>query len=238
MEQSKKSKDRILRIYTLGDFDLRIGNQSIFEDKKRSYKIFELLKYFITFRNRKLLPETIIENLLSENEFSDPKNVLRTQIFRLRQALKKIIPKDIDESEYFNISFTNGYYILYLGKLVALDIADFEKFIADGDRVREKNTNEAIRLYKEAIKLYKGNYLSESSYSVWIIPIRNYYERLFIKTLFKLIEILKEKEDYLSIIELCEQVIIIEPYEEALHIYMMEAMLKVGQVKNAMSHYE
>lgn len=49
---------------------------------------------------------------------------------------------------------------------------------------------------------------------------------------------LKEKEEHTNIIELCEEAIIIEPYEEALHIYLIEAMLKTGQIKNAMSHYE
>lgn len=238
MKQDKVSKDPILEIYTLGDFDVKIGNQSVFEDKYRSYKIFYLFQYFITFRNRKLLPETIIENLWPENESDDPKNVLRTQIFRLRKTLKRIIPEYADESKYFHIAFANGYYIFHLGELGVLDIREFEKFIAEGDKALERNSEEAINLYNEAIRLYKGNYLMENSQSIWLIPIRNHYNRLYIKTLFKLIDLLKDKDDYSDIIELCEEAILIEPYEEALHIYLMEAMLKIGQVRNAMSHYE
>lgn len=238
MKQDKVSKKPILQICTLGDFDVKIGSQSVFSDKYRSYKIFHLFQYFITFRNRKLLPETIIETLWSDKEFNDPKNVLRTQIFRLRKTLKMIIPKDADESEYFHIVFTNGYYIFYLGELAVLDIEELEKRISEGDKAREEDKDEAIKLYKEAIRLYKGNYLMENSQSIWLIPIRNHYNRLYIKTLFKLIDLLKDKENYSYIIELCEEAIVIEPYEEALHIYLMEAMLKVGQVRNAMSHYE
>lgn len=238
MKSEKVSKELILQIYTLGDFDLKLDGDSVFEDKCRSYKILNLLQYFITFRNRKLLPETIIENLLSENEFSDPKNVLRTQIFRIRQILKKIIPEDADESKYFNITFSNGYYIFFIGEFTVLDIADFEKIIEEGNAAIERNSDEAIKLFKEAIILYKGNYMNENSQSIWLIPIRNYYNRLYIKTVFKLIDLLRDKEDYSSIIELCENVIAIEPYEETLHICLMEAMLKMGQVRNAMSHYE
>lgn len=227
-----------LYIHTLGDFDISFGEQSQLKESSRSYKLFKLFEYFITFRGRKLLPETIIENLWQDKESSDPKNVLRTQIFRLRQIFKKILPRDIDASKYFNISFNNGYYIFELGELTILDIEEFEKYIDQGDSKKSDNIDETIEFFYKAIRLYKGPYLSENSYEAWLVPIRNHFGRLYLKTLFKLIEILKEKEEYVKIIELCEEAIIIEPYEEALHIYLIEAMLKTGQIRNAMSHYE
>jgi DNA-binding SARP family transcriptional activator len=227
-----------LRIHTLGDFDVSFEEQSILGESNRSYKLIKLLEYFITFRGRKLLPETIIENLWSDNEYSDPKNVLRTQIFRLRQVLKKTAAKGIDISQCFNINFSNGYYCFELGRQAVLDVEEFETYINQGDKVKENDINEAIKLFKKALQLYKGPYLSENAYEVWLIPIRNHYRRLYLKTIFKLLEMYKEKEDYAGIIEQCEEVIITEPYEEALHIYLIEAMLKIGQIKNAMSHYE
>lgn len=227
-----------LHIHTLGDFDISFIGQSQLKESSRSYKLFKLFEYFITFRGRKLLPETITENLWENKESNDPKNVLRTQIFRLKQLLKKIIPNDIDTAKYFVISFSNGYYSFELGELTILDTEEFEKLIDQGDSRKSDNIDEAIELYYKAIKLYKGPYLSENSYEAWLVPIRNHYNRLYLKTLFKLVEILKEKEEYSKIIELCEEAIIIEPFEEALHIYLIEAMLKTGQIRNAMSHYE
>lgn len=227
-----------LHIRTLGDFDISLGEQSLLKESSRSYKLYKLLQYFITFRNRKLLPETVIDNLWQDSESNDPKNMLRTQIFRLRQLIKKFLPKGADEAKYFSINFSNGYYCFELGELTTLDIADFEKLISQGDNKKSEYTDEAIELYRKALKLYKGPYLFENSYEAWLVPIRNHYSRLCLKTLFKLIEIYKEKEQYNSIIEICEEAIIIEPYEEAIHIYLMEAMLKAGQIKNAMSHYE
>jgi DNA-binding SARP family transcriptional activator len=227
-----------LYIHTLGDFDISFKEQSLLKELSRSYKLFKLFEYFITFRGRKLLPETIIENLWQNNEYSDPKNVLRTQIFRLRQIYKKIIPEGIDESKYFTINFSNGYYCFELGEYAILDIEEFEEFIEQGDNERFNNIDESVKLYKQVLKLYKGPYLAENSYEAWLVPIRNHYSRLYLKTLFKLIEMLKEKEEYNSIIDLCEEAILIEPYEEAVHIYLIEAMLKVGHIKDAMSHYE
>jgi len=227
-----------LYIHTLGDFDISFGGQSVLKESSRSYKLIRLLEYFITFRGRKLLPETIIENLWQEKESNDPKNVLRTQIFRLRQIMKKSMSGDMDIAKYFNIGFSNGYYIFEPGELAVLDMVEFENLIDQGDSRRTDNLDEAVDLYCKAVKLYKGPYLSENSYEAWLVPIRNHYGRLYLKALFRLMEILKEKEEYVRIIELCEEAIIIEPYEEALHIYLIEAMLKTGQIRNAMSHYD
>src|SRR5690554_6213522 len=101
-----------LFINSLGVFDLKMEDKSLLKEASRSYRIFKLFQYFLTFRNKKLLPETIIDNLWQDSESFDPKNMLRAQIFRLRQAIKNLLPEDIDESKYLNISFNNGYYTL------------------------------------------------------------------------------------------------------------------------------
>lgn len=227
-----------LFINTLGAFDLLIDEKSLLKEASRSYRIFKLFQYFLTFRNKKLLPETIIENLWQDSESFDPKNMLRAQIFRLRQAIKGLIPEGEDESKYVNVAFNNGYYTLEVGENTIIDVDVFEQLISKGDNIRSTNTSKAIEYYKEAIDLYKGCYLEENAYELWLVPIRNYYNRLYLKTLFKLIELLKEKEEYEEITIICEKATMIEPYEEALHIYLMEAMLKLGQIKNALSHYE
>lgn len=48
---------------------------------------------------------------------------------------------------------------------------------------------------------------------------------------------MESMDDNYGIIGLCEEALIIEPYEETIHISLMDAMLRIGQVKNAMSHY-
>ena len=227
-----------LNILTFGNFDIRDDEQSLLKEASRTYRLYKLFQYFLTFRNKKLLPETIIENLWQDNESNDPKNMLRAQIFRLRQLIKSMLPDDVDESLYLSINFTNGYYCMEIGDRVTLDIEEFEDSIKEGDKNRFIDVGKSIECYKKAIHLYNGAYLSENSYEVWLVPIRNYYSRIYLKTLFKLIEMLKEKEYYEAIIEICEEAIIIEPYEEVIHIYIMESMLKLGQIKNALSHYD
>ncbi|TJX12977.1 hypothetical protein E9840_11375 [Tissierella creatinini] len=227
-----------LYISTFGNFDISDENHSLLKDASRQYRLYKLLQYFIAFRNKRLLPETIIDNLFRDSESLDPKNVLRTQIFRLRQELKGIIPESENESDYMYISFINGYYCLETGRKIIIDAAQFENLIAEGDQVINTDIERAKDLYGKAIKLYKGTYLSENPYEVWIVPIRNYFSRLYIKTLAKLMEILKDEDRNEEIIELCEEALFIEPYEEIIHIFLIEAMLNLGQITNAKNHYD
>lgn len=228
----------ILRICTFGGFDIKLDGQSVLNQLGRTYKLNKLFEYFITFRNKKLLPEVIMDNLFTESESDDPKNILRTQIFRLRKNIKSFLLDDIDESKYLAINFTNGYYCLDIGENVEIDVDEFEVLIKQGDDNIEYDIDSAIDFYYKAINLYKGLYLSDMAYEIWLVSTRNYYQRLYIRTIQRLLYLLKDKDKIEDVIALCEQALLIEPYEESIHIILMEAMLQQGQQKNALNHYE
>lgn len=223
-----------LYINTLGNFDMIMNNESLLQDASRSYRLFKLLQYFLTFKNKKLIPETIIENLWQEQDSQDPKNMIRGQIFRLRQILKKIVPGE----KYLNITFNNGYYTLEVGDEVVLDIDQMERWISEGDIIISTDTNAAIRAYLNALEIYKGGYLSENQYEIWLVPVRNYYKRIYIKTLEKLVAMYQQIDNNEGIVQICEKAITIEPYEERIHILLIESLLKLGRIKNAYNHFE
>lgn len=227
-----------LTIKTLGVFDMRINGSSLIKKSSRTYKINKLLQYFIAFRDRKILPETIIENLFPEDEYTDPKNTLSTQIYRLRSLLKSIVPEEEDRDNYLNINSVNGNYILEVGDSVEIDVEEFESLIKKGDEKLSESREEALEIYNKALKIYEGMFLSENAYEVWLTPVRNYYNRLYIKVIFQTIDILKDKENYEKIIRTCEKALNYEPYDEDIHICLMEGMLKQGQFTNVLNHYE
>lgn len=227
-----------LYISTLGEFDIKADGQSILKDSSRMYKIYRLFEFFLTFRNKKLLAESIIDNLLSDSESDDPKNLLRTQIFRLRKIINSIMPEGEDPGKFMSINFTNGYYYLEMGENTIIDIDEFESFIQKGDKERDIDIDSAINHYQNAINLYKGLYLSDNAYEVWLVPTRNYYQRLYNKTLFNFIGLLKTNGENERIVSLCEESLLIEPYEEVIHLELMEALLRIGQHKAAINHYE
>jgi len=227
-----------VKIKTLGVFDVKLNQKSLIKKGSRTYKINKLLQYFIAFRNRKILPETIIENLFPEDEYSDPKNTLSTQIYRLRKSIKNLIPEGEEEINYLSINSVNGNYILEVGENVDIDVDQFEKLIKQGDEKLSVNREEALEIYNKALEIYDGMFLAENGYEVWLTPVRNYYNRLYIKVIFQTIEILKEKENYDIITRTCEKALDFEPYDEDIHICFMESMLKQGHFTSVLNHYE
>ena len=227
-----------LFISTLGVFDIKLEDTSLIKDSSRSYRLYKLLQYFITFKNEKILADTIIENIWPDHESYDPYNMLRAQIYRLRQLIKKSLPEGEDERLYMTINFSNGYYSLDTGERVIIDTDEFGKWTSLGDDNITEDVDASVEYYEKALNLYKGAYLEENPYELWLVPMRNYYNSLYIKTLFKLLEILHYKEDYRNIIKICQNAIVYKRENENLHIQSIKAMLKLGQIKDAQNHYE
>lgn len=217
---------------------MKLGDASLLKDSSRSYRLYKLLQYFITFKNKKILADTIIENIWPDNESYDPHNMLRAQIYRLRQLIKKSVPEGEDEKLYMTINFSNGYYSLDIGERVIIDIYEFERLASLGDDNSIEDVAASVEYYENALSLYKGVYLEENAYELWLVPIRNFYNSLYVKTLFKLLETLEYQEDYRKIIKVCQNAIVYKRENEKLHIQLIEAMLVLGRIKDAQTHYE
>ncbi len=228
----------IIEVFTFGDFDIKINKKSVLEKSSRANKNLELLKYFIACKNKKLVPEKIVEDLWRSDEVIDPKNALRTQIFRLKKNMKKMgLMKSDNHQGGFELFFLNGFYIFDSGPNCIIDMDIFEEKIRYADSIKNTDSKQAIQKYTEALRLYRGQYLIENPYSEWIYPIRNRYHRLFIQAVLNLMELLQAQKRYSEIVEMYETTVINEPYEEGIHIYFLEALIELKQLKNALSHY-
>ncbi|HHY42397.1 MAG TPA: hypothetical protein GX514_06075 [Thermoanaerobacterales bacterium] len=227
-----------IQVVTFGDFDIKINDKSVLRKSSRASKNLELLKYFITYRNKKLVPETIVEALWKGNEIFDPKNVLRTQVFRLKRNMEKmgLMSDNAVQSEFY-LSFENGFYIFETGANCIIDMDIFEEKIKFADSVKDTDIGQAIQKYSEALELYKGQYLAENPYSEWVYPIRIRYHRLYVHAVLNLMELLMAEKRYSEIVQIYEKASLLEPYEEGIHIYFLEALIELKQFKSALSHY-
>ncbi|MGO1468986.1 MAG: bacterial transcriptional activator domain-containing protein [Tissierella sp.] len=225
----------MIKIFTLGNFDITVDDYSIMEDIGSHKRLIKLFKYFLINNNTKLLPENIIEDLYIDQDFKNPLNMLRTQISRLRKNAKV---KDTDEDPFFSINYVNGYYIFQLGKGYMIDFIEFEKRL-DVDFMRlKKDIKQDSLNFKELLLLYQGPLMEEEGGEDWIIPTRSKYDRLYVKGLSYYIDYLKENSMYTEIIDICEEAIKIKPYEETIHHSFMEALINLDQHSYALIHYE
>jgi len=221
----------VLYIKTFGDFDILDEGTSRIENLKRSYKLMKLLQYFIAFRNQKILPETIYETLWGEYDSMDVKNVIKGQIFRLKKGLKEAL---IDEDS-LTIEFVKGYYMLKTGENVVIDSDIFEKLINEANMITE-NFEKALELYNKAFFIYENQLLNNIGYEIWLVPMRNYFRKLYVNSVEKIILQYQLQGRNEEILNICERAIAKEPYEEKLHQYLIQSLINEGKIPAAVEH--
>lgn len=226
--------DHQICIFTLGKFYINHSNMIISEQSSRSKRMWEIFKFLLSNRGKTFFPETILEKIWPESDYPDPSLVLRAQIFRLRQALKK---DHAGVTLADNIVLSQGCYGWEDKTEYWLDVDGFESLVSAAGQVGNSRPEEAVSLYRQALALYNGPYLPELSFSEWIEPIRSYYHDLFLGAVLDLCELLTANGSYPDIIKLCEQASSIDYFEEKIHIKLIEALLAEGQVTRARAHY-
>ncbi len=234
MQEEQNNNDGVLEILTLGQFLVRRGSDIISSENKRSYRIWELCKYFITKQDKPTYSETIMEDLWPDRDYADAKQALRTQIYRLRMLLDR---KETPE-ENSCIIFSGGAYALNGNTGYWLDAQEFERLYNEAVHVTHKDPDSAIEKYQKAARLYKGDYLPEISYAEWVIPARNYYNHLYIQLVLDLTGLLHDQARNEEIIEVLENAFLIEFFEEEFHFRYLRALIAAGRPRQAQSHYE
>lgn len=225
-------------IVTFGEFDICHQGVSMLDFLGRSHKVLDLLKFFITFKGKRIQSETLISNLFENEDFADPKNVLRAQVFRLKKSLEDLELQLDSRCPHFNIIHKNGYYIFELSASCILDYEIFESLSEITNRNSASDIEKTLHHYRECLYLYKGDYLGNTTSVDWIVPLRNRYSRLYHQYLNTYVDLLNKHQRYDDILEMCEQAITLQPFEEVFHAHYMNAMLGKGMVKQASSHYE
>lgn len=220
------------KITTLGKFDVVKGDHSLVMSFSSSKKIWELYKFMLTYKDRSFTPESLLDQLWVNQDYSDPKATLRRQMHRLRKALD-----EVGSDKNNTILFSNGYYYWNNTINIALDTHSFTDYINKGNSILNKDSQAALALYYQALDLYKGDYLPECFDQHWVYSIRNQYRRQLLTMILQMIDILKTSNSYDEILQICQKGIQIDMYEEIFQLNFMETLCQLGQHRQALDHY-
>lgn len=232
----ENSDEDCLKVYTLGHFAVKSGRKVISDNCKRSQQLWNLFKYILTYRDKRIIQEKFFDILWIDKECDNPAKALQNLIYRLRMLLNYEGSNKDGESI---INFSQGCYSWNKDFHYWTDIDEFEMLYKRA-KAAEKNDEfiNAIEIYQRAFMLYKGDYLSEDSYNEWLITVRNYYHRIYMDIIDKLVKLLKYYKRNEEILKICEEALMIESFEESIHILYIEALIEVGNIKQAQSQYE
>lgn len=223
----------MFRITTFGSFSIESDN-CIFPPKQlKSKKMILLLEYLIANRGKIISQDDLFENLWGESDSSNPTSALKTLIHRTRSALSDCGIKDSDKL----ITVTNGSYMI--SPDIKMDV-DFEEFERLHHIIMHNQTdvNDLLNAGKDALNIYKGQFLSNSANEFWVIPLSTYYNTLYIDIVKKLIGVYRNADRFSDIVELCKDAVIICPFEEDFYFEFTNAVFETGNNKSALEQYD
>jgi DNA-binding SARP family transcriptional activator len=227
----KESQDK-LHINMLGGMSLRYKDKSINDQANRSRKLWVLLSYVITFRDKELSQNDFIELLWPNDESTNPGNALKTLLHRVRAMLNNL--------EYLNghqiIIQDNGTYAWNNKLPITLDVDDFEKMYRKGNDAEDEE--QRLAYYLQALDLYKGDFLPKLVTETWVVPINTYYHSLYLRMIHEVLAALMEKKNYDEIVRRCNLALAIEPYDEFLYYNLILALVRLGNQQAALNQYE
>ena len=236
-----------LQIFTFGGFQLMMDGKGITFTSGRSRKMWDLFKFFLTMRGKKLSVADCYDAVWNDEEGgTNPSAALHNLIYRLRRTINQIsedravrgFGDGSGQSQEPYIVYSGGCYFWNPDAPYWLDAEAFDLLVDEARTLSQSDPRRSIALYQEAVRLYQGEYLPEYVYNNWVIAARNRYSRMFADSCNALAALLRAEGRYEEIAALCENVFTIDPMDDSFHAMFIDALLDLGRVVQAQSHYQ
>lgn len=224
-----------LYIQTLGSFHVWRGSEEIAPKDWQREKARQLLQLFLTHRRELLNRDQIIEMLWPDLDPETAGRDLKVVMNALNNALE---PYRSPRATPFYIMRHGSSYGLNLSAGYWLDVEEFESLAAKGRALAEARQPEAMELFRQAVDLYKGDYLAECLYDDWSSAERERLLALYLRTGSQFARMLAENEAYEESIDVCEKVLARDRCWEEAYRLLMFCYFKQGRRPSAIRTFE
>lgn len=225
--------DTRVQVRMLGGFQLQSGSHQIGENSGRSYQMWNLLEYLIAHRHQEVSQSMIIEALWPDESSDNPANALKNLVYRIRTALGTAgFPQGKEMVKY-----ESGTYLFNNAVDPVVDAEELERLYKEASSPGTPRDQQE-RMLTQAIALYKGDFLPRSQHEPWVVPLATYYRGLYLRSVLRLVALLKAQDRQEDITRLCEQALLVDQFEESLHEEMIRALIAENKQKKALEHYQ
>ncbi|MBR5766961.1 MAG: hypothetical protein IKX95_09270 [Lachnospiraceae bacterium] len=190
-----------VRITLFGKFAIYKDGKPILENLSNTRKTKLFLCYLLLNKDKPISHKELFELLWSGEDYANPGTALRTLLYRYRAMIETSEITALDNS----IISRRGAYQWNPDLNVSIDIYDFENASEAALESIESDDNREKAL-KDAIDLYTGNLLPDSNAEHWVVPKAVKLRDLYIRVALEYIQILKNRNEYNSVIDICNKV--------------------------------
>jgi DNA-binding SARP family transcriptional activator len=193
----------------------------------------QLLKYLVCERNRVVPADVIAETLWPGTGRQGLGNV-RYFMHALREKLEPERPRGGRSS--FIVTVQGGYAIDR--RNVRVDADDFDEAISQGLEAASRGDDDlACERLKDALALYRGDFLADEPYAEWALDERDRLHNLAARALRALTKVMLGRHELDAAAEYLEQLAELEPLDGEAHRDLLAVWLAQGRRTEAARRY-
>jgi two-component SAPR family response regulator len=229
-ELSLKEKTQIVSVNVLGPLGIYLNGSRLKAGEAINHKALMLFLFLITYREKNVPKELIHETFWPNLNHIKAGNNLSSAIYAIRQVLGKEV-----------ILNRKGFCCLNRD-LVDLDLRLYCNHLEMGNHYYAAGENhKALDYFSQALKLYRGDYLSEYLYEEWIEIERVQFKQHQKGLLEITAEIYAGQKLYKNAAEILSRLPLLDVYEDHLFFRLIDYNIKAGskcKAKQLYGHYK
>jgi DNA-binding SARP family transcriptional activator len=221
----------ILDVRCFGPFELRVGGVLVTREQFARRMALTLLKILVTYRDRPVPSETLVEWLWPE---SDP---LRgaNRLHAVAHALRRVIETPGSPPVVVN---DRGFYRLSPGTPLRLDVDEFLAAVRRG-RQADARTDPVAALaeYESALRACRGDFMEDEPFGEWCWQEREHLRELRMGALERAAALYAAAGDVERSLACLRQGLRVDPLREDLHRAALDLLVRVGRHDEALGRY-
>ncbi len=225
-----------IEIRFLGDFQFSIDGKSISDNAWKRKTARTIIKILILNGPNIVTIDQLIEACEAHSPSNNNRQTIYSRISDIRHLLEPNL-KRATQSEYITRK-GNGYAFSFAGECW-IDIEEFKTHIESATQFEEnRDWEQAMSSFKQAISLYAGDFLGEDLYEEWTQPFREQYRCKFLSCLERMAALCRQKRHLHESLEYINQAIKLESHHERLYQEKMELQALLGQKEQALDTFQ
>ena len=222
-----------VRVHCLGKFRVYRNDQLV--ENWRNNKAKAILKLLLLNPGKPLPKDIFMEAFWSEYPVKQAANSFRVAVHEVRQKLNA---QHVDGQDHEYILTDGSNYSINLDAPIWVDFNEFEIHWRTG-RTLEKSGrfSEATAEFKEAERLYQGDFLEEDLYEDWALLKREALVDIQLGILGKISNFFLKTADYDSCIEFSQKILARDLCREDAYQYIIRCYTNLGFRSRALRWY-
>jgi two-component SAPR family response regulator len=230
----KISRNLKLRVQCFDRLEVFFGSRRLESWQNTNAK--SLFKIFIIKTREPVPKEVLIEYLWPECNIETASNNLKVAVHGLKKILNRFLNVEIN---FPSIIFKYGCYELNSDIELSTDIEQFERHWENARHLeKEGNLIAAIKEYRMAEELYKGDFFEDEPYDDHTLIRCESLKDIYLLIMGKLADHLLDENDYEESIIYCQKIIARDHCREDAYRRLMRCYSRLGNRSRAMRWYD